>query len=123
MAQTTRIRNPISARRLDAYRIGLQLLATMRPHLEQMRKHHKELHNQLERSLPSMINNLSEAMRRTGDDRAHLLTVSLGSADEARASIDIALVNGLIQSDQAAQADHLADRFCAMVYKLRQRFA
>jgi hypothetical protein len=32
--------------------------------------------------LPSISNNLSEAMRRTGRDRPHLSTVALGSADE-----------------------------------------
>jgi four helix bundle protein len=60
-------------------------------------------------------------MRRTGADRAHLLTVSLGSADEVRASIDVAMVNGLMHQHQAQRADDLADRYCAMVYRLRQR--
>ena len=121
MTKLTPIRNPLSARRLDAYKVALQLLAYMRPHVDRMRKTHKDLAKQLDRSLPSITNNLSEAMRRTGADRAHLLTVSLGSADEVRSSIDVALLNGIIPADDAAHADSLADRYCAMAYRLRQR--
>ena len=114
---------PLSARRLDAYRVALELLEYMAPRVQRIRRGDKELAGQLQRSLPSIVHNLSEAMRRTGGDRAHLLTVSLGSADEARSSIDIARVVGLLPAADAQQADALADRFCAMVYRLRQRQA
>ena len=117
----TRTRNPLSARRLDAYKVALQLCKTMQPHVDHIGKSYKDLADQLRRSLPSILNNLSEAMRRTGNDRAHLLTVSLGSADEVRSSIDAALISGLMQQDDAQHADDLADRYCAMVYRLRQR--
>jgi four helix bundle protein len=116
-----RNRNPLSARRLDAYQVALELLAYMQPHLQCIRKANKDLAEQLNRSLPSIVNNLSEAMRRTGADRAHLLTVSLGSADEARSSIDSALISGLIKPQAAQHADTLADRYCAMTYRLHQR--
>ena len=36
---------------------------------------------------------------------------------------NVALVNGYIESHEAATADGLADRFTAMVYRLRRRFA
>ena len=112
----------MSARRLDAYRVGIELQTYMRPHLQYISKGNKNLAEQLDRSLPSMVNNLCEALRRTGKDRTHLLTVSLGSADEARASIDSAMVNGFMQTQHAARADELADRFCAMVYRLHERY-
>lgn len=114
-------RHPLSARRLDAYRVGLELLTVMRPLTDRIARHDKDLAAQLRRSLPSMVKNLSEAMRRTGGDRAHLLTVSLGSADEARSGIDIAAAYGILEPDEARHADALADRFCAMVYRIRQR--
>ena len=115
------IRNPISARRLDAYKVALELLAYLRPFVEDIERRDKDLAGPLKRSLPSIVNNLSEAMRRTGADRAHLLTVSLGSADEVRASVDTAHVFGLMRQHEAERADGLADRYCAMVYRLRQR--
>ena len=116
-------RQPLSARKLDAYRVGVELLSYMRPFLERFAKDDRELASQMKRSLPSIVKNLSEAMRRTGADRAHLLTVALGSADEVRSGIDIALAYGLMQPEQARQAEHLADRFCAMTFRLRQRLA
>lgn len=116
-----RPRHPLSARRLDAYRVGLELLTTMRPLTDRIARHDKDLAAQLRRSLPSMVKNLSEAMRRTGGDRPHLLTVSLGSADEVRTGIDIAAAYGILDADEARHADALADRFCAMVYRIRQR--
>ncbi len=113
---------PFSARRLDAYKVALELLSYMQPHLQRIASQNRELKKQLDRSLPSIVNNLSEALRRTGADRPYHLTVSLGSADEARASIDSALAYGLMDPHEAAHADNLADRYCAMVYRLRQRF-
>lgn len=121
MANRTRNPNPLSARRLDAYKVALELLAYMQPHVDCIKRANKDLAGQLNRSLPSIVNNLCEAMRRTGGDRAHLLTVSLGSTDEARSSIDFALISGLMTPHEAQHADNLADRYCAMTYRLRQR--
>ena len=114
--------DPFSARRLNAYKVALELLSYMQPHLQRIASRNRELKKQLDRSLPSIVNNLSEAMRRSGADRPYHLGVSLGSADEVRASIDSARVYGLMQPHEAAHADNLADRYCAMVYRLRQRF-
>jgi hypothetical protein len=36
----------------------------------------------MRRSLPSIPHNLCEGLRRIGNDRSHLLTVALGSAEE-----------------------------------------
>ena len=114
---------PLSARRLDAYRVGLELQRYMTQRVQRIGRHDKSLADQLKRALASMVNNLSEAMRRTGRDRPHLLTISLGSADEVRASIDVAVVNDYLEAEEAQHAEALADRFCAMTYRLRQRFA
>ena len=60
-------------------------------------------------------------MRRTGKDRAHLLSVALGSCDEVRALLDTAAAFGVLSAAERLQADALADRICAMTYRLRQR--
>jgi len=62
-------------------------------------------------------------MRRTGKDRAHLLTVALGSCDEARALLEAAVAFGVVTAVEQRSADALADRVCAMTYRLRQRCA
>jgi four helix bundle protein len=62
-------------------------------------------------------------MHRTGKDRAHLLTVALGSCDEVRALLEVAVAFGVLSSEEQQAADGLADRVCAMTYRLRQRSA
>ena len=115
--------NPICARRLDAYRVGIALVATIHPWLPRIARHDKDLANQLKRALPSGPQNLAEALRRVGADRAHLLTVALGSVDEVRTIVDIALVKQILTAHEANAAEQLADRFAAMLYRIRQRLA
>ena len=118
----TRInRLPTSARRLDAYKVAMQLVAFVQPLMARIAQHDKDLASQMRRSLPSIPHNLTEGLRRTGNDRAHLLTVALGSADELRTSIDIAACIGSITPDEARTAEKLADRICAMLFRLHQR--
>lgn len=118
----TRInRLPTSARRLDAYKVALQLVAFVQHLMARIAQHDKDLAHQMRRSLPSIAHNLTEGLRRTGNDRAHLLTVALGSADELRTSIDIAACVGILSPTEAQQAEHLADRICAMLFRLHQR--
>jgi len=62
-------------------------------------------------------------MRRTGKDRAHLLTVALGSCDEVRALLEAAVAFGVLSAAEQQRVDALADRVCAMTYRLRQRSA
>jgi four helix bundle protein len=114
---------PTSARRLDAYRVALELVAVVHPLIARIAQHDPDLACQLKRALPSAVQNLAEAMRRTGRDRAHLLTVALGSTDEVRSIVDVVHVQGLIEAEPAAAADAVADRLCAMLYRIRQRLA
>ena len=113
--------HPDSGRRLDVYRLSLELIVLCRPHGQRLRRFNRRLDAQLTESLSSTLQNLAEAMRRTGKDRAHLLTVALGSCDEVRALLDTAAAFGIISPAEREQADALADRICAMTYRLRQR--
>ena len=113
--------HPDSGRRLDVYRLTLELITLCRPFGLRLRRFNRRLGAQLTESLSSTLQNLAEAMRRTGKDRAHLLSVALGSCDEVRALLDTAAAFGLVCGAERQQADALADRICAMTYRLRQR--
>lgn len=115
------IRRPTSTRRLDAYKVALQLVAFVQPLVTRIAKHDKDLAQQMRRSLPSIPHNLCEGLRRIGNDRSHLLTVALGSAEELRVGIDIAACLGILTPAEAQTADQLADRTCAMLFRLHQR--
>ena len=121
MAQLTR--SPLTARRLDAYTTALDLVALLRPLAGRIAREDKDLAHQLIRALPSIPQNLSEAMRRTGKDRAHLLTVALGSTDEVRCIVDIALAAEILRPHEAAAAETLSDRIAAMLFRIRERLA
>lgn len=112
---------PNSARHLDVYRVTLELITLCRPHRDKLARFNRRLGAQLTESLASVLQNLAEGMRRTGRDRAHLLGVALGSCDEVRALLQAAVAFGVITPSEQRQADLLADRICAMGYRLRQR--
>lgn len=114
---------PTSARRLDLYQVTLELIALCRPLGPRLKRFNRRLGAQLTEALASTLQNLAEAMRRTGSDRAHLLTVSLGSCEEVRALLEAAVAFGILSRAEQQQADALADRVCAMTYRLRQRWA
>ncbi len=78
---------------------------------------------QLKKALPSIPQNFAEALRRVGGDRSHLLTVSLGSCDEVRCLMDIALICGIITPEEAIAAEGLGDRYSAMAYRVREKLA
>ena len=112
---------PISARNLDIYRVILELIAYCKPIVPRISRFNKRSANQLIESLLSTEQNLSEGMRRIGADRAHFLTIMLGSADEVSAILDGAHAFGVITPRERQGADALADRICAMGYRLRQK--
>jgi four helix bundle protein len=115
--------DPRSVRRLDAYQAALALVATAAKLLPSFRRFDSSLESQLKRALPSVPLNLAEGMRRTGRDRAHLLAIALGSASEVQAVIDVGRALEIITAEQATPVEELADRVCAMLYRLRQRRA
>lgn len=114
---------PTSARRLDLYQVTLELIRLCRPFGPRLKRFNRRLGAQLTEALASTLQNLAEAMRRTGSDRAHLLTVSLGSCEEVRALLEAAVAFGVLCTAEQQRADALADRVCAMTYRLRQRWA
>jgi four helix bundle protein len=112
---------PTSARQLDVYRVSLELIAFCRPLCPRLRRFNARLAAQLIESLCSTRQNLAEALRRTGRDRAHLLSIALGSCEEVRALLEAALAFGVLSSAEQQGAEALADRICAMTYRLWQR--
>ena len=112
---------PDSTWRLDAYAVSLDLARAVRPLFGPIGRFERDLSSQLKRAVASTALNIAEAQRRTGNDRAHLLTVALGSADESRAVLEVAAALGAVDEADTVTAIALADRICAMLYRLVQR--
>ena len=113
--------SPTAARRLDAYRVTLELIAACQTLCSRLARFNRRLGAQFVEALASTLQNLAEAMARTGRDRAHLLTVALGSCQEVRALLEAAVAFGVLSHTDHERIDALADRVCAMIYRLRQR--
>lgn len=114
---------PDSIRRLDVYQVTLKLISRCQPHRKRLKGLGRRMETQLNCALASTLQNLAEGMRRTGKDRAYLLTVALGSCDEVRALLEAGVAFGVLSAHDQQKTDELADRVCAMTYRLRQRCA
>ena len=107
-----------SLSRLDVYRASLELAAAIK---QQSDRFDGALRQQALRAAPSVVLNLAEALGRRGKDRAHILSIALGSAREVRAIVDVACATGLLDVTAAQRLEALGDRVCAMLYTLRAR--
>ncbi len=102
--------------RFEAYEVALELVAALRPALDQLAKRDSDLANQMRRAAASVVLNLAEGARRSGRDRLHLYRIAAGSAAEVRAALAVARAWGNLALDSEVEA--LLDRVLAMVFRL-----
>jgi four helix bundle protein len=110
-----------SVRHLDVYQVLMQLMDVCSEFLPSIKRFNKRTHDQLIESLFSSLQNTREGLRRTGKDSPHLLGVALASCCEVRGILDGVHLFRIIVTQKYRKADDLADRACAMLYRLRQR--
>ena len=102
----------------DAYDRSLSLLRTLRPLLEKLESIDPKLADQLRRAAQSTTLNIAEGNRRSGRDRRNRFRISLGSAAEVAACLDVANALGYVDELTVAPAVELVDRVRAMTYRL-----
>ena len=71
------------------YNVALELVRSLRPVVEQLRLHSRDLADQIERAGTSVVLNNGEGNRRAGKDRRRFFTMAQGSS-EIQAAIDVA---------------------------------
>ena len=86
----------------DAHDRTRELLGTLAPLLARIATHDPDLAKQLRRAGASILQNISEANRRTGKDRRYLFRVALGSAAESAACLEVALAFGYLAAEDIA---------------------
>ena len=102
----------------DAYDRSLSLLRTLVPLLERLVAIDPKLADQLRRAAQSVTLNIQEASRRSGKDRRYRFRISLGSAAEVAACLDVAAALRYVDEPALAPALELVDRVRAMTYRL-----
>ena len=107
--------------RLDAWRIALELLQTVRAIADSLPKGHAHLADQMRPAVVSTCSNLAEAAgRRSKKDQADRFAIARGD-DEAAAAVEIAMTMGLAQQALGEAALELARREYAMLTGLIKR--
>jgi four helix bundle protein len=103
---------------LIARDVILQAVHASAPLLPLIRKHDRDLHDQVRRALQSAALNVGEsAYSDDGNRRARLFTAA-GSANEARCALQLAVAFGYVSAKEAAEADALLDRSLALLWRL-----
>jgi four helix bundle protein len=102
----------------DVYDASISLLSTLAPLLARLRVADLKLEDQARRAATSVSLNIAEANQRVGKDRRNRFRISLGSAAEVGAALDVAVALGYLVDRDVAQARALIDRVRAMTYRL-----
>lgn len=104
--------------RFEAYEVALELVAALRPGVDQLALRDRDLADQMRRAASSVVLNLAEGARRTGRDRLHFYRVAAGSAAEVRAALAVARAWRTL--DPVAEVEVQLDRVLAMLWRLTQ---
>jgi four helix bundle protein len=103
---------------LDAYTVSISLLRTLAPLLKRLAAVDPKLEDQARRAAMSVWINTAEASERKGKDQRNRFRISLASAAEVAAALDVAAALGYIAESDAVDALALVDRVRAMTFRL-----
>ena len=102
-----------------AYNVGLDLVRSLRPIVEQLRSHSSNLADQVERAGTSLVLNLGEGNRRSGKDRRRFFVIAQGSTSEIQAALDVADAWGWVVDTSVAKP--LLDRQLRLLWGLTRQ--
>jgi four helix bundle protein len=101
---------------LIAYVVAVELIALLKPIVEEIAKHDANLADQLKRAATSTVLNLGEGQRRVKGNKRRAYEIAHGEARESLACLDSARAWGWVRDDRAARA-HL-DRLLGLCWGL-----
>ena len=103
---------------LLAQHVATDAVRLLRPLVERIHRHDRNLADQLKRAASSVVLNLAEAAYNNSGHRRSRFESARGSANEVRAALSLGIAWGYIPEAEAAQVDALYDRVLAMTYRL-----
>lgn len=101
--------------------VALQAIEVIRPVVVRIRRHDRDLAEQLRDALSSVVLNTAEGNRSQGGHRIARFSTAAGSNDESRAALRAAVAWGYVERRDIAAGDELLDRVAAMLYRLGVR--
>jgi four helix bundle protein len=103
---------------LDVYGVSISLLRALAPLLKRLSTIDPKLEDQARRAAMSVSLNIAEARQRTGKDQRNRYRISLGSAAEVGAALDVAVALGYTADGDAGELLAFIDRIRAMTWRL-----
>ncbi len=100
----------------SAYEVSLELVAALRAIVPLIKRHDKDLADQLTRAATSIVLNLGEGNQSAKGNRMKHCAIAHGSASEVRAALRTAAAWGWI--DAASAAPDTLDRLMALLFRL-----
>ena len=105
-----------------ALNLALEFISGLKPLVDEIVRHDKELGRQLRKAATSVALNLGEGRKRMGKDRQYLWSVACGSAEESRTCLLVAQAWRYIDDgDQLAAVLAVLDQLVAISWSLSRR--
>ena len=104
--------------RLRIYSDALLLVRLCKPLWSTIGRLHPELGKQLRRSVVAVPLNISEGEGRYDGNGRERLRTAMYEAKETRSNLEIAVAAGLVERARVAEAQDLADKIAATLFKL-----
>ena len=112
-------RQPVS--RFQVLDLAIHAIEVLRPVVARIRRHDRDLGEQLRTALSSIALNTAEGNRSQGGHRLSRFSTAAGSTDESRAALRVAVAWGYVETREIETGDELLDRVTAMLYRLGAR--
>jgi four helix bundle protein len=93
------------------------MVCALRPAVERIRHHDRDLAAQLKRAGSSVPGNIAEGARRAGQDRLHHYRIAAGSAGEIRSHLAVAVAWGDVDPATVAPTLALLDSVLAILWR------
>ena len=103
-----------------AHEVAMEMVTALRPCLETLARHDRDLASQLRRAAASVVLNIAEGSGRWGKDRIQHYRIAAGSAAEAKSALELARVWGFVGASMIQAPTALVVRVQAMLWRLTQ---
>jgi four helix bundle protein len=110
-----------SISRFQVLDVAIEAIEMLSPIVGRIRRHDRDLGEQLRWALSSVALNTAEGNRSEGGHRLSRFSTAAGSTSESRAALRVAVAWGYVLEAEIEVGEELLDRVAAMLHRLGAR--